>query len=310
MTRRVLVTGATGFLARPAVTALRERGFEVHGVARHTAGAVTDGIDVDVWHPADLLGADTAVAVVDAIDPSHTLHLAWCTEHGEFWDDPANDAWIEATLRLFDAVGGAPGGRRFVMAGSCAQYDWSDAALGADGVAHELSTPHHPATRYGKAKDAVAELIGARAGQQGISVAQGIIFFPYGPHEHAGRLVPSVTRHLLGGTVAETTAGTQRRDFVHVTDAGRALAALVDHDIEGPVNIGSGTATAVADVARTIARIVGRDDLLHIGALPERSGEPAALVADIARLRDDVGFTPAFDLESGLRDAVEWWRRQ
>jgi len=308
MTRRVLVTGATGFLARPAVSALRDRGFEVHGLARNVASDVIDGIDVDVWHPVDLLDADGAATVVRAIEPSHTLHLAWCTEHGRFWDDPANDAWSTATLRLVDAVLAA-GGQRFVMSGSCAQYDWSDDALGEGGVTRERATPRHPATRYGMAKESVVRQLDMPE-RDGLSVAVGLVFVPYGPHEHPDRLVSSVARHLLAGTVAETTAGTNRRDFMHVADAGRALATLLDSDVTGPVNVGSGAGTAIAEVARTVARILDREDLLHLGALPDRSGEPASLVADVSRLRDEVGFTSTYDLEAGLRDAIEWWRRQ
>lgn len=307
MTRRVLVTGATGFLARPAVSALHERGFEVHGLARNVADDVIDGIEVDHWHAVDLLDADGAATVVRAIEPTHTLHLAWCTEHGRFWDDPANDAWTAASLRLVDDVSAA-GGQRFVMSGSCAQYDWSDDALGTGGVAREHTTPRHPATRYGAAKESVSRQIDARS-PDGLSVATGLVFVPYGPHEHPDRLVASVARRLLAGTVAETTAGTNRRDFVHVTDAGRALVALLDSDVTGAVNIGSGVATPIAEVARAIARIIDREDRLHIGALPDRSGEPASLVADVTRLRDEVGFSAELDLDTGLRDAIEWWRR-
>jgi nucleoside-diphosphate-sugar epimerase len=292
----VLVTGAAGFIGRPAVGELHRRGFAVHGLGRHAGQD-----DLDAWHEVDLLDLATVDALVRRIAPTHLLHLAWCTQHGRFWDDPANDRWVAATVHLAEAVR-ATGGERIVVAGSCAQYDWTEGALAPDGVARERLTPRRPATRYGRAKEAVTETLA--------DAAVGLVFFPYGPHEQPERLVPSVTRALLAGTPAEISTGSQVRDFLHVDDCGAAFAALVDSHVTGPVNVGSGTGTAVVDVARTIAHVVGRDDLLRVGALPDRPDEPRRLVADASRLHDEVGFTPRFDLESGVRDVVEWWRQE
>ncbi len=297
VTRRVLVTGASGFLGRPAVAALRVRGFEVHGVGREPGA-----LEIDAWHTIDLLDSSGVDDLVHSVAPTHVLHLAWCTEHGRFWDDPANDQWEAATLQLAAAAERA-GGARFVLAGSCAQYDWSDDALAPDGVAHESTTPRRPATRYGRAKEAVTAALEDRA-------AIGLVFFPFGPGEAPDRLIPSVTRSLLEGQAAEVSSGVQVRDFLHVDDCGAALAALVDSDVVGSVNIGSGTGTAVVDIARGIARILEREDLLSVGALPDRPDEPVRLVADVARLRDEVGYTLERTLDAGLRDSVEWWRQR
>jgi len=61
-------------------------------------------------------------------------------------------------------------------------------------------------------------------------------------------------------------------------------------------------------VVDEVARAVGRLDLLRAGTLPQREGEPPKLVADVARLRDEVGFRPRYDLRAGIEDTVEWWR--
>jgi nucleoside-diphosphate-sugar epimerase len=76
------------------------------------------------------------------------------------------------------------------------------------------------------------------------------------------------------------------------------------------VNIGSGTPVTVRAVVDEIARDTGRPDLLRPGAVPHREGEPAELVADVRRLRDEIGFQPRYDLESGIKDTVDWWRTQ
>ncbi|MDQ2984995.1 MAG: NAD(P)-dependent oxidoreductase [Actinomycetota bacterium] len=296
---RVLVTGAGGFVGRPAVAALRNEGFEVHAAGRTPAGDV----DVDAWHTADLLDPEAAGSLVRHAGASQLLHLAWTTAHGSFWDDPANLDWARATRRLVEAFAEA-GGVRAVVAGSCAQYDW-----GVAGLLQETCTPRRPATRYGQAKQAVSEQLEAWSSDHGLSYATALLFFPYGPFEQPERLVSSVTRSLLAGDDAPVSAGTQVRDFIHVEDCGAALAALVAGETTGAVNVATGRGSAVADVATTIGRIIGREDLVRIGALPN-GDDGSQVVADVARLRDEVGFSPRYDLETGLRATIEWWRQR
>jgi nucleoside-diphosphate-sugar epimerase len=273
----------------------------VHGVAR----TATDDVEVHAWHTANLLDPPAVCRVVRDAHASHLLHLAWTTKHSRFWSDPANLAWARASCGLVDAFA-ETGGIRAVMTGSCAQYDWGVEALGASGRACETVTPRRPATLYGQAKQSTTALLEAWSTETEMSYATALLFFPYGPYEKPERLVPSVTRSLLAGEVAPVTAGTQIRDFIHVDDCGAALAALIDGEVTGAVNIGSGEGSSVADVATTIARIVGREDLLRIGTLPS-SDDGSKVVASTTRLRNEVGLVPRYDLETGLRDTIEWW---
>jgi nucleoside-diphosphate-sugar epimerase len=278
---RVLVTGATGFIGSHALTALEERGHEVHPAA------------------VDLLDPGAAEELVRAARATHLLHLAWYAVPGRFWAAPENAAWVEATLRLLRAFYAA-GGRRAVGAGTCAEYDWS-----GDGLLSETSTPLRPATLYGLAKAQTFEA-GAALGE----LAWGRVFFLYGPGEHPDRLVASVARRLLAGDEAPTSEGTQVRDFMHVADVAGAFAALLDSGVTGAVNIGSGIPVTVRAVVDEVARAAGRPDLLRPGALPQREDEPVELVADVRRLRDEVGFRPRYDLESGIKDTVDHWRKR
>jgi nucleoside-diphosphate-sugar epimerase len=233
-----------------------------------------------------------------AIQPTHLLHLAWVATPGVYWTSPDNPRWVEASLRLIEAFA-AHGGQRVAVTGTCAEYDWS-----AGGACHETDTPTRPATLYGTCKDELR----LKAEQSKLSLAWARLFFLYGPREHPARLVPSVANALLAGQPAETTAGDQERDFLHVEDAADALVQLLLSDVAGPVNIGSGEPVAVRSVVETIAGIVGRPDLLRLGAKPMPSNEPLQLYADVARLRHEVGWRPRIGLRQGLADTVAWWR--
>ena len=136
------------------------------------------------------------------------------------------------------------------------------------------------------------------------------VFFLYGPHEHPRRLVASVARSLLDGQPALCTAGGQRRDFLHVEDAADACVSLLRSEVCGAVNVASGEAVTVCAVAEKLAAVVGAYGLLRPGALPSRPDEAPLLVADVRRLRHEVGWRPRFDLNGGLAHTVEWWRSQ
>jgi nucleoside-diphosphate-sugar epimerase len=302
VSRRVLVTGASGFIGRRTLAPLAERGFEVHGAGRGSKAPAGAPGEV-AWHSADLLDASSRRALVESVGASDLLHLAWYAEPGAFWAAAENALWVAATVGLVDEFAAA-GGTRATLAGTCAEYDWSAPQPLAENA--RLA----PATFYGVCKDATRRVAEGLAERAGIELAWGRIFFLYGPAEHPARLVAAVARALVAGQRAPTSAGGQRRDFLHADDVAGAFAALVASDVSGAVNVASGEAVAVGAVVRAIADAAGRPDLLDIGAIERRPGDPDAIVADVRRLRDEVGWSPRIGLADGLAATVDWWRAQ
>ena len=78
--------------------------------------------------------------------------------------------------------------------------------------------------------------------------------------------------------------------------------------MSGPVNIASGAPVALGEVVQEIAGQLKRPDLVRLGAIPAPENEPPVLVADVSRLRDEVGWLPEHDLASGLAETIEWWK--
>ncbi|MCX6030220.1 MAG: NAD(P)-dependent oxidoreductase [Chloroflexi bacterium] len=295
---RVLLTGATGFIGRQCLLPLLASGYEVHAAGIDAALNDPPGVQ---WHQTDLLNPHQVVELVETSRPSHLLHFAWYAVPGKYWTSPENLRWVQASLGLLQAFA-ANGGQRVVMAGSCAEYDWRY------GFCSEQVTPLAPATLYGTCKHALQTLVSAYAAQVGLSAAWGRIFFLYGPHEHPARLVAAVIRALLRREPARCSHGDQVRDFLHVSDVAGAFVALLNSAVSGPVNVASGQPISIRDLVYRIAAKLGRADLIQLGAVPTPANEPPLLVADVRRLRDEVGWRPAYDLETGLARTIDWWR--
>jgi nucleoside-diphosphate-sugar epimerase len=306
---KVLVTGAAGFIGRSSLEPLREAGHEVCAVLSprpdqidRTGEALPD---VDVRH-ADLTDPAAVDALLGAVKPTHLLHFAWIATPGLYWHSEENYRWLSASRHLLESFGRS-GGERAVMAGSCAEYDWSRVAVCNERLS-PLADEGGTATPYAACKIAMQRSLEEYGRSHGLSNAWGRIFFQYGPAEHRERLIASVILNLLAGREARCTHGRQVRSFLHVEDVGAAFAALLTSSVQGPVNMGSGERIAIADLLERLARDIGRPELLKLGARPAPPGEPLLLVPDIDRLSLEVGFSPRWRLDQGLKDTVRWWR--
>jgi nucleoside-diphosphate-sugar epimerase len=266
---------------------------------------VPEGVPI---HRVDLLDAREIDALASEVRPTHLLHFAWIATPGEYARSAENYRWLAASTHLLKAFQRS-GGVRAVMAGSCAEYDWSRAS-----ICHERTTPlasgpnGSHATPYAECKIAMSRALEELGRARRLSTAWGRIFFQFGPGEDPRRLVSSVIVDLLCGREAACTSGTQVRSFLHVDDVGAAFAALLGADVEGAVNVGSAEPIAIAGLLGRIAERIGRPDLLKLGARAMPPWEPPLLVPDTARLRTEVGFDPKWTLEAGLDDTIRWWQ--
>lgn len=291
MTGRALVLGAGGFVGRHLCARLRADGWDVVGTVR--PGARSDGVG---GTPVDLADPTALSGVVRAADPDVAFHLAAGRARATAADRAATAAVNTGSgLHLVESLGERC--RAVVRLGSSTEY------AAADGPMDEQA-PLAPRGFFGATKAAGSLLLVAAAHERGLRSAVLRAFQVYGPHDHAGRLVPTVLRAARDGTVLPLTAPGSRRDWVHVDDVVQAcvLAALADELSPGVVlNVGTGRQTANEELVAAAERATGRRIRTDVGAHPGRSWDTGSWVSDPARAAALLGWRAAVELEDGLR---------
>lgn len=285
---RVLLTGASGFLGRYVLDILRSRGIDAVMIGRQR---IPGNGDMD-FIGADLLTTPDFTALVKESKATHLLHLAWYTEYGKYWTSPLNLRWVEATTRLVEAFCEA-GGQHVVVAGTCAEYDWSH------GYCREDSTPLNPATLYGTAKEATRRLVMAVCEQHQVSCAWGRGFLPYGTGEGNQRLIPALIDVFRGKRPPFGVNAPAYRDFLHVSDVAEGFITLLQSGERGDYNISSAQPMQLADVVRELARLLDADPQAVLNLSSERPGDPHLLVGENLKLKA-LGWQPAISMARGL----------
>lgn len=259
MSRRLLVTGGSGFVGRQVVRALAGRGVPMKLLLR-TAPPAPPG-DAEVVTTADLFAQPRAWWEEVLCDIDTVVHVAWYTEPGKYLQDERNLDCLAGTLELARACVAARV-RRFVGIGTCFEYDLDRGMLPVD-------TPLRPTTLYGACKASAYQTLARWFEVHGVEFAWCRLFYLYGEGEDPRRFIPYLRGRLAAGEAAELTGGQQIRDYLDVAEAGRQIAQVALGLEQGPVNICSGVPVTVRQMAERVADEYGRRDLLRFGARPD-----------------------------------------
>lgn len=295
--KKVLVTGGSGFIGRYVLPLLIERGYEIYAISSRTIEK-TSAVS---WIKADLFDSSKIEEILKSVCPTHLLHMAWYTEHGKFWHAVENLSWVQASLHLIHQFY-LNGGKRVVCAGTCAEYEWNHS------IYYENKTPYQAATLYGTSKRALYLILEKFSKQMGLSFGWGHIFYLFGKNEHPKRFLPSIIQAFLNQTSLPCSHGNQKRDFLYVKDVAGAFAALLNSQVEGAVNIGSGKGISLKEIGQHVGNILDGKGILKWGSLDPLPNDPPELIADVTRLNDELKWSPKYSLEAALHETVNWWK--
>ena len=286
----ILFTGATGFIGGHVFDILKKDD-RVNLIClsrkKHKEGKNFRFVKADILSSAGLQKIEKSDVL---------LHLAWITSPAEYWNSPENIKWIFWSFELVKRFA-EMGGRKVVVAGTCAEYDWSF------GLLSEARTPLSPHSIYGASKTALFLLLSNFCRENKIDFAWLRVFFAFGPGERKERFIPSTILSLLSSGKATCIKSEISRDFIYVRDVADVFVKAVFSDkVKGALNVGTGRALSLEQIAKKIEKICGG----KVKLLSKQDNYPI-VVADTSKLKKiKRGFT---DIDNALRETVDWWKR-
>lgn len=297
--RRVLITGATGFLGPYVVAAGLALGADIHVLA---AG---DGIPgVKSW-PVRVEDRRAVSEVVSSIRPEAVLHLAAA---GVTYGSSAitelftvNVVGLDCLLAAISEVGACP----VVVAGSGFEYAPQERAIAET---DEIG----PVTAYGVSKAAATLTARLYAGRMPITLLR--IFNAFGAGEREPRLLPYIVGRTEQGLSTDLTPGGQVRDYAYAGDVAecfwRALASSPASGGLRALNVGIGRSMTLREFVGLIAGELSERGLtpsLAFGARSYRSDEPMFYVPRVDRLHEILDWLPSCDVKANIGRTVDWF---
>ncbi|MBW8801355.1 MAG: SDR family NAD(P)-dependent oxidoreductase [Streptomyces sp.] len=308
--KRVLVTGASGFIGSALVRRLLGDGAEVHALTSAVSSVypvrLAELRDRIVLHEGNLGDRGAMDVLATTARPDYVFHLGAYTHVGKSWQrvDECVHTNVQGTVNLLQAL--APVGyTRFVYTGTSEIYGDVPVPFVEDG-------PVNPVSPYSVSKYAGERYCRMFVQGRGWPIVMVRPFNAFGPRQTPDRVIPEIIVRALRGQPLRMTKGLQTREFNYVDDlAAGFVAAAVTPGVEGQLfNLGGGQEISMRDLATTLLDLLGNPVVPEFGALPERPTEIWRMHCDSSRARAVLGWAPEVDLEEGLRRTIAWYEEE
>ena len=302
--KRVLLTGSTGFIGANLARRLVRDGHEVHLLVRPVdARWRVDSLAGDVsLHEGALQERERVEEIVAQVDPQWVFHLAAYGSYSSQRDvQTIVSTNYNGTVNLVEACL-ASGFESFVNAGSSSEYGIQDHAPAET----ELPDPN---SHYAVTKAGATLYCRFTSQRTGRNLTRLRLYSVFGPWEEPTRLMPSLLIHGRRGELPPLVAPSIARDYLYVDDAVEAfIAAARSSSVEhGAVfNVGTGVQTSLSELVDLVRDQLGVRAEPLWGSMPDRHWDTDVWVADSTSIRAALGWKPACDLEEGVRSFAEW----
>lgn len=284
---RCLVAGGRGFVGSALVRRLSEEGAQVQAP------------------PSDVLDVTSAASVRDCLrqsSPDLVFNLAAKGVQAAVSSQELRSVNVDGAVNLVTAAAELARPPRVVMTGSSFEYAPSDLPI-------PETAPAPGINEYGASKAEACVSVRQRAGR--LACVWVRPFNVYGPGEKQPRILPYLVACATDGVPAEVTAGEQVRDFLHVDDLAEALIRTALSLGQRPswevLNLGSGRPLHLKEFIGHAADSLLRRGLpleVRFGAKPYRPQDAMRCVPELSKMRRQLGWTPATELQAGIDSAV------
>jgi len=326
---KILVTGGSGFIGSAVCRLLvTEEKTAVVNVDKLTYAAVPGALDSVSINPlyafeqVDICERDAIAAVFQKHKPTGVIHLAAESHVDRSIDGPSvfvqtnvvgTCTLLDATLQYWQELSALEKERfRFHHVSTDEVYG----SLGDEGLFTE-DTRYEPNSPYSASKAASDHFVRAWNQTYGLPVVTSNCSNNYGPYQFTEKLVPLMVLNVLFGAPLPVYGdGKNVRDWLHVEDHAKALALIFRKGRTGEgYNVGGNNEVTNIEIVNKICELVeaARPDIpvrparSLISYVTDRPGHDQRYAIDSTKIQNELGWTPAYDLDTGLAQTVQWY---
>lgn len=293
--KRVLITGASGFLGSHLCDRLCKNGIEVHGISRTHRTTDKDSVQ---WWQGNIEDIEVVQNLFQAIKPDVVFHLSGMVTGaaGSELVLPTFNSLLVTTVNLL-TVAADQGCDRIILIASLEEPE----------PEHDEAIP----SPYAAAK--WASSVYGRMFHQLYQTPIVLVrpFITYGPRQNVRKIIPSVTLSLLQDEAPKLASGQRQVDWIYIDDVINGLIAAAQMpNVEGcTFDLGSGSLVSIRSLVQQLRNLINPQIQPLFGALPDRPVEKVR-VADISYTYDKLKWQPVVSLDTGLKNTVNWYKQQ
>ncbi len=306
--KRILVTGAAGFLGSHLCERLVEQGHEVLGIDNYFTGRRANVAHLLNQPNFELMRHDVTLPLFVEVDEIYNLACPASPVHYQHDPVQTTKTSVHGAINMLGLAKRT--GAKILQASTSEVYGDPEQHPQTEEYWGNVN-PIGPRSCYDEGKRCAETLFFDYHRQNGVKIKVMRIFNTYGPRMHPedGRVVSNfIMQSLTGQPITIYGDGQQTRSFCYVDDLIEGMIRLMNspEEVTGPINIGNPGEFTIRELAEKVVEMVGADAELVFRDLPVN--DPMQRKPDIAKARSILGWEPTISLEDGLEKTIAYFR--
>lgn len=313
MTKKFLITGVCGFVARYFIEYLQENNIPAQILGLDIASQCTINAENFKYKQTDLTNKAVLKEILENFEPDYIIHLASISSVSQSWKEPV-DSFVNNTnifLNLAESVRELNLSARILSVGSSEEYG----NYPEDKMPLQESYELYPNNPYAVARVSQELLSKLYASSLGVDIVMTRSFNHIGPRQREAFVISSFVKQLVDianhKQENKMLVGNTNivRDFLDVRDVVDAYYKIVTKGIRGRVyNVCSGTGNRLSDIINEVSILLNITPKIEVDAERFRPADNMVIIGDNSKLKQDLGWSPKYLLTQTLQDMINYWK--